>query len=691
MTTLGIYSSGPRQLVTSPSCSGISRPTAASHCQESNTRAGLAAISASGRLAVIGDEHLVIFDPSRPESVLRRIGGVGIAAARLFLADDTLQIDRVEDAAHARDRSPRPVRIVREEHRAPAFGSDVDASISGRTSCETTVMLSGPLGEFRLSPRCEYLITSEAPFSPRTILNPTTLQVWERRALARGHEDDGGDSQDAGPVTFAPTFALSFERGISSMLFAADGSQFVTASGSYRTQVWDANSGREVQRIDHSSIARAAALGPPANDAPGTSGKSVVATASGSRAAIWQMTASGIDRRVPRQPRLVTRALQFSPDVRLLAVSTTRFFELWDIVAGRLLVRDKLRYGVRQIENRWPAIHPHPRTPIFLDSDARLLVPGERETVIYDLSGNRQSAVSYATADVVAPSPDGNLVAIASGESIEIVRIPDGSRVARIEVSSVRDLAIARGNRHLAAIANRALHLWDLRTNRPVDLGAPSDVRSLAFSPDGRLLAVGGARVAIYDLTRANGPEKLAEHEALPQPEPNAPADTTSNFASAIGFSPNGELMVAIWGDARLTVWRTTEREPLLDERIDQLQSATFSPDGSVLAAVGRNEPVRVWDRLGSGAPREILRIPHREDVRTLTFSPEGRTLASASSDDMILLSPVRLDDLLAEAMKRLPRNLTQREWLYYFGGEPYRCTVPALADCVQEPQRALK
>jgi hypothetical protein len=76
------------------------------------------------------------------------------------------------------------------------------------------------------------------------------------------------------------------------------------------------------------------------------------------------------------------------------------------------------------------------------------------------------------------------------------------------------------------------------------------------------------------------------------------------------------------------------------------------------------------------------LRIPRQENVRTLTFSPDGRLLASGSSDDVILLTPVRIADLLAEATRRLPRNLTPEEWSYYFAGEPYRCVLPELADC---------
>jgi hypothetical protein len=80
----------------------------------------------------------------------------------------------------------------------------------------------------------------------------------------------------------------------------------------------------------------------------------------------------------------------------------------------------------------------------------------------------------------------------------------------------------------------------------------------------------------------------------------------------------------------------------------------------------------------------EVLRILHREYVGAFSFRQDGRQLASASDDHIVLLSNVRTEDLLEEALKRVPRNLTREEWQYFLNDEPYRCVVGNLPDCTE-------
>ena len=62
-----------------------------------------------------------------------------------------------------------------------------------------------------------------------------------------------------------------------------------------------------------------------------------------------------------------------------------------------------------------------------------------------------------------------------------------------------------------------------------------------------------------------------------------------------------------------------------------------------------------------------------------LAFSPDGTRLATASLDKTAWLWLWRTEDLIAEACKRLPRNLTHAEWRQYLVDEPYRPTCPNL------------
>jgi WD40 repeat protein len=71
-------------------------------------------------------------------------------------------------------------------------------------------------------------------------------------------------------------------------------------------------------------------------------------------------------------------------------------------------------------------------------------------------------------------------------------------------------------------------------------------------------------------------------------------------------------------------------------DREYEVLAATFSPDGSRLAAAGSRGQIRVWNT-GSGqeAPRPA---GHTRMVRALRYSPGGRYLASGADDDEVSL-----------------------------------------------------
>lgn len=56
-----------------------------------------------------------------------------------------------------------------------------------------------------------------------------------------------------------------------------------------------------------------------------------------------------------------------------------------------------------------------------------------------------------------------------------------------------------------------------------------------------------------------------------------------------------------------------------------------------------------------------------------MSLSPDERCLATASLDSMNRLWYLKPADLIAEACRRLTRNLTPEEWRQYVGDEPTR------------------
>jgi WD40 repeat protein len=220
----------------------------------------------------------------------------------------------------------------------------------------------------------------------------------------------------------------------------------------------------------------------------------------------------------------------------------------------------------------------------------------------------------------------------------------------------------------------------------------------LAFSPDGRWLAIGGLRLAgvgIWDLAEGIEIRRYHGHRAPVKavafaPDGNlASADLTgvvkvwdpqtgqdlfafttwSYGGSALAFSPDGRLLVAgglswLGLDAEIRRWEIgTRRElsPLRGHR-DLITSIAFTPDGKILATGSRDHTIRLWDavsgaerggfgtrllewirQLGLTAPArsdELSGISHRTAIRHLAVSPDGRTIAAATGWSATLWDP---------------------------------------------------
>ena len=72
------------------------------------------------------------------------------------------------------------------------------------------------------------------------------------------------------------------------------------------------------------------------------------------------------------------------------------------------------------------------------------------------------------------------------------------------------------------------------------------------------------------------------------------------------------------------------------------------------------------------------MSLGYDDVVSDVAFSPDGKYLAEVSGN-AAWVSLWRSEDLIAEAQRRLTRNLTEEEWRQYLGDEPYRKTCPDL------------
>jgi WD40 repeat protein len=152
----------------------------------------------------------------------------------------------------------------------------------------------------------------------------------------------------------------------------------------------------------------------------------------------------------------------------------------------------------------------------------------------------------------------------------------------------------------------------------------------LAFSPDGRTLALGWKRPLVRLWDPATGQE-------LP-PLPGGDEDV-----AAVAFSPDGKTLAVGNNRGQLWLWDMplrTQRGPFKGS----VAAVAFSPNGRLLATVGEDSRLRLRDA-ADGRLLGTFRW-HQGDMDAVAFSPDGQWLATAGKEDRVKLWPV--DGLLA-------------------------------------------
>jgi len=170
----------------------------------------------------------------------------------------------------------------------------------------------------------------------------------------------------------------------------------------------------------------------------------------------------------------------------------------------------------------------------------------------------------------------------------------------------------------------------------------PGDVSSIAFSPTGDRLAVGGTaqqygpgEVMIWDVATRQEAVRLQGQVPNPykKPEQRLKLAIHGHAVNAVAFSPDGMQLVTASNDHTIKLWNLETGTELrtLRGHAASVASVAFRFDGKQLASGGGDRNLMLWN-VETGEALTTL-FGHRDGVTSVAFNSDGKQIVSSSSD----------------------------------------------------------
>jgi WD40 repeat protein len=306
----------------------------------------------------------------------------------------------------------------------------------------------------------------------------------------------------------------------------------------------------------------------------------------------------------------------------------------------------------------WSLQHGGRAVSIDFSQDGKILASsGEDNTIrLWDVRTQEQIGVLQGHTDEVWSvvfSPKGEMLASASlDKTVRLWNIETQEQIGLLQEHTDKALCVdfSPDGRTLASAGmDNTIRLWDIHEQKQIGAlkGHTESVICVAFSPDGRTLAStsSDSDEILWDVQEQK--QKLLISGRMDD--------------QVVAFSPNGKL-IAIgggWMHDHIRLWDVDQQKEIgiFGERVplghtNSKFSMAFSPDGQLLASGGwKDKAIHFWNV--ESQEQVALLKGHEVDTWSIAFSPGGKWFASADGNGVILFWHLNISGSTVESRAR--------------------------------------
>jgi WD40 repeat protein/uncharacterized caspase-like protein len=449
-----------------------------------------------------------------------------------------------------------------------------------------------------------------------------TVKIWETATLREL------------PALKVPNSGAFAEYGEATVNFSEDGKRIATGGFDTDTIVWETETGKRLSNLSgRTNMAYNVSF-----NADGTE------LFSGGRTRWDLRTGRGV-RLTPDTPGKTFGIV--SPDGRTIAVMRTNSGVLSIVespggkqlqnltVSGEAGIVERARFsadGTMLAVVYGPRADQHPTSATSFTQGSRIK--------LWDVKSGRELR-SLAPGDVpmeIEFTTNGKQIAmIGTTGQISLWDVQSGSKLRDLTSSPMAKITapvITPGQRPTIANMPNMADISAMMTNMLGGLAAGTmgrTVTSLAFSSDGRTLAIGGvdAKANIDFATMMSGALSGQMGGQKPKKQPKGSPTPDPN-------DPMKDFKVETVGQVQLWDVSTGSELGAIKGHGRGVSKVTFSRDGKLLASAGTDNTIKIWDVTTRAELRTLA--GHTASIESIDFTPDGQLLASASEDGSTFL-----------------------------------------------------